>query len=55
MDGLPTHRSPDADLPCPVCRAQSGRPCLGLDFLPLPSVHGERTAATPLYDELVQA
>lgn len=61
MNGLPAlpigqHRSADpTDLPCPVCRVVSGRACLGIDFLPLPSVHGERTAATPLFDELLAA
>jgi hypothetical protein len=47
------HRAPDpTDLPCPVCSARAGRPCVAVDFLPLPGVHGERTAGTPLFDEL---
>lgn len=47
------HRAADpTDLPCPVCRASVGRPCRAVDFLPLPSVHAERTAGTPLFDAL---
>jgi hypothetical protein len=42
-------------LPCPVCRAEAGRPCRAVDFLPLPGVHGERVEATPLFDELMEA
>lgn len=42
-----------SDLPCPVCRAAAGAPCRGVDRLVLPSVHGERTAGTPLFDELM--
>lgn len=39
--------------PCPICRASGDDPCLAVDFLPLPLRHGERTAGTPMYDELV--
>lgn len=42
-----------ADVACPVCRATGDDPCRAVDFLPLPSNHGERTTGTPMYDELV--
>jgi hypothetical protein len=38
---------------CQVCQATPGRPCRGVDTLPLPSAHPERTAATPMFDELL--
>lgn len=37
---------------CPVCRADPGRPCMALDFRALPGFHVERTAETPIYDDL---